>query len=83
MAETLKLTLDGNKGEVSKAFASEQDLVDFLCAQGWSRYAAQVFLATDFYFDTGGELWMLERIGPTCEFTGEDRQQASEMGIVL
>jgi hypothetical protein len=28
-------------------------------------------------------LMMLERIEPTCEFTGEDREQAHEMGIVL
>jgi hypothetical protein len=83
MAETLKLTINGNKGPVSAAFASEQDVADLLCAYGWSRYAAHLFLGTDSYFDASGEVMMLERIAPTCEFTGEDREQAREMGILL
>ena len=83
MAKTPTLTINGNTRPVSAAFASEQDVADLLRVYGWSRYAAQLFLGTERYFDTSGEVTMLERIEPTREFTGEDREQTREMGILL
>jgi hypothetical protein len=83
MAEALTLTINGNKGPVRAAFACEQDVADLLCAYGWSRYAAQLSLGTESYFEASGEVMMLERIEPTCGFTREDLEQAREMGIVL